>query len=282
MLIFQRKTMPKKAQKHLFTRNGKEVTSYRDIDSVFGILETKTVADIETIDTLISEEVPGRLKQLSNFTRNFINNLENELKTLRHKRVKLIPTIWAASSAILVALIVILTASGHASTHRTKNTKYSVFSSKPLTLTSTTARLFGGNTEAAALDAIFESYNCPLAGLGRNFVKEAERNGIPFWLAAAISFQESNCGRKTPKAEGFDETYNAWGWGVWGNNLRIFDSWTEGIEKVSKYLGDEFFSQGITDPCEIMKIYTPPSEGSWCNGVKYFGDIILDYQTSSD
>ncbi|MFA6981612.1 MAG: hypothetical protein WC243_01130, partial [Patescibacteria group bacterium] len=101
-------------------------------------------------------------------------------------------------------------------------------------------------------------------------------------FAAAIAFQESNCGRRTPKIEGVEETYNAWGWGVWGDNLRTFGSWEEGIERVSKYLGDNFFSQGITDPCEIMKTYTPPSDGSWCEGVKYFGEIISGYQTPSD
>jgi hypothetical protein len=31
--------------------------------------------------------------------------------------------------------------------------------------------------------------------------------------------------------------------------------------------------------CIIMNTYTPPSNGSWCNGVKYFGDMIQNYET---
>jgi hypothetical protein len=160
-----------------------------------------------------------------------------------------------------------------------KYNQYSIFSSKPLTALASSANLFGGDPKAATLDKIFSAYNCPLEGYGKVFVKEAAKNDIPYWLTAAIAFQESSCGKITPKLETDEETYNAWGWGVWGKNVKAFESWEEGIASVSKYLGDSFFSRGITDTCEIMHIYTPPSDGSWCRGVDYFGGIIQNYKS---
>jgi hypothetical protein len=66
---------------------------------------------------------------------------------------------------------------------------------------------------------------------------------------------------------------------VWGDNIKFFDGWENGIETVSKYLADTFYARGITDPCDIMKTYTPPSEGSWCNGVNYFKEVITKYES---
>ncbi|HSX39128.1 MAG TPA: hypothetical protein VLI92_00875, partial [Candidatus Saccharimonadales bacterium] len=123
-------------------------------------------------------------------------------------------------------------------------------------------------------------YGCPnFEGLGANFVAEADKNKIPYWLIPAVSFQESDCGNITPKKDVL-ESYNAYGWGIWGENVRNFDNWDHGIATVSKYMSDRFYSQGITDLCEIMKTYTPPSKGSWCKGVETFKDIIENYQTN--
>ena len=59
----------------------------------------------------------------------------------------------------------------------------------------------------------------------------------------------------------------------------MFENWEEGISTVSEFLNNRFYKQGVTEPCEIMKIYTPSSGGSWCNGVEFFGDIISNYKT---
>jgi hypothetical protein len=59
----------------------------------------------------------------------------------------------------------------------------------------------------------------------------------------------------------------------------MFDSWEHGVKVVSKYMADQFHSQGVTEPCEMMKTYTPPSNGSWCDGVNFFGDIISNYKS---
>ena len=98
-------------------------------------------------------------------------------------------------------------------------------------------------------------------------------------VLAAISFQESGCGKKIPYVEG-EPTYNAWGYGVYGDNVHGFDNWVQGIETMSRYLSKRFYAQGVTDTSDIMKTYTPPSMGSWYKGVDYFSNLIQNYSSS--
>lgn len=157
--------------------------------------------------------------------------------------------------------------------------KYAIFSSKPLTVAGIEENLESGDSRAAKLNGVFRAYNCPnFEGMGNVFVREADKNNIPYWLVAAVSFQESDCGNITPQKDG-NESYNAYGWGVWGSNVKTFDTWEHGIEIVSAYMNKNFYSRGVTDLCEIMKTYTPPSKGSWCAGVEHFRDVITGYET---
>ncbi|MEZ6255226.1 MAG: hypothetical protein R3B92_00390 [Patescibacteria group bacterium] len=157
--------------------------------------------------------------------------------------------------------------------------KYSTYSSKPKVAGIATQNLESGDARAARINAIFSMYECPIQGKGDVFVKEADKNNIPYWLVASVAFQESTCGKYTPYINGAP-THNLYGWGVWGDNVAKFDTLDEGIEVVSEYMNKRFYSQGITEPCDIMKVYTPPSQGSWCEGVKFFRDKITQFEGS--
>lgn len=135
------------------------------------------------------------------------------------------------------------------------------------------------DARALKIEGVFNKFKCPLAGTGEYIVKKADDHNIPYWLVAAVSFQESGCGKKVPIVAGLENSYNAWGYGVWGGNVKTFESWETGISALSKYFDVNFFSKGITDPCEIMRVYTPPSKGSWCEGVKYFGEMIQNFES---
>lgn len=188
----------------------------------------------------------------------------------------ILPAIWMSTvTLMLVTLIVLLFTSFDL---KTDSHKYSLYASRPLVLGAMTSATGIGDPRAAKIDMVYEHYNCPMAGLGEIFVREADKNDIPYWVVAAIAFQESSCGKMTPEPDGI-ESYNAWGWAVYGDQVKMFNSWEHGIEVVSKYMNDRFFSQGVTDLCEIMRTYTPPSKGSWCNGVDFFGTAIDGYQT---
>lgn len=187
-----------------------------------------------------------------------------------------LPAIWFGSTVLSIILLIVLMFFDTGSTKTPQ--KYSLYSSKPLVLGTMTGETGLGDSRVEKINQVFEEHNCPLEGLGDVFVAEADKNNIPYWVVAAISFQESSCGKRVPGVDG-DPSYNAWGWAVYGNLVKQFDSWEHGIEVVSEYMDERFFSQGITDLCEIMRTYTPPSQGSWCEGVDYFKDIIHEYQT---
>jgi hypothetical protein len=159
---------------------------------------------------------------------------------------------------------------------RVKIDKYNVFTASPLDMESTTTFLHGMDARAKKVDGVFKSYGCPMVGTGEYIVEQADKNGIPYWLVAAVAFQESLCGKYTPEKNGV-ESYNAWGWGVYGSNSKFFKSYEHGIKVVSEYFSNRFYKRGIKETCDIMRVYTPPSNGSWCKGVNYFGEKIQNY-----
>ncbi len=161
---------------------------------------------------------------------------------------------------------------------RMQVSKYNIYTAEPLVLGSSSVSLHGMDSRAKKIEGVFRAYNCPMAGTGQYIVEQADKNGIPYWIVAAIAFQESICGKLTPEKNGV-ESYNSWGWAVYGSSSKAFNSYEHGIKVVSEYLSKRFFKQGITETCDIMKVYTPPSKGSWCRGVNYFGEKIQNFGT---
>jgi len=159
-----------------------------------------------------------------------------------------------------------------------KVSEYNIFSAEPLVLGTSTLNLYGMDTRAKKIEGVFRAYNCPMAGTGEYIVEQADKNNIPYWIVPAISFQESLCGKYTPN-KGDVESFNAWGWAVYGNTSKAFRNYEHGIKVISEYMSNRFFKRGITETCDIMKVYTPPSKGSWCRGVNYFGDKIQNFVT---
>lgn len=202
--------------------------------------------------------------------------MKPDLSNKKLSFVLILPVIWLGTTTLSLVLVLSLLFLSY--NDKTPAHKYSLYSARPLVLGTMTSQMESVDSRAAKIDKVFAQYGCPLEGKGRVFVEEADKNNIPYWVVPAIAFQESSCGKKTPEPEGV-ESYNAWGWAVYGSNVKMFDDWDHGISVVSQYMNEKFFSQGVTDLCEIMKTYTPPSQGSWCKGVDYFKDIIDEYKT---
>lgn len=187
-----------------------------------------------------------------------------------------LPAVWFGTLTLTILLLITLLF--YSSNTVRSAQKYSLYSSRPLVLGAMTGETGLGDPRAEKINQVYQEYNCPMAGLGETFVREADESNIPYWVVAAIAFQESSCGKQIPYVDDVP-SYNAWGWAVYGDQVKMFDSWEHGIEVVSNYMNERFFSQGVTDLCEIMKVYTPPSKGSWCAGVEYFKEAIDEYQT---
>lgn len=180
--------------------------------------------------------------------------------------------IWLATISSMVGFIYI-------TPFKNATGSPSVFGAKTLRLPESQFQTIQTDARILKIERVFEKFKCPLTGKGAFIVQKADEYNIPYWLVPAVSFQESSCGKKTAESKDTDESYNAWGYGVWGKNVKTFNSWEAGISAVSKYFGVNFFSKGITDPCQIMATYTPPSNGSWCEGVKYFADMIENFES---
>jgi len=265
--------MQKVTKQNFFTRNGKRLRKY--INETINVMALPT----EKIPTISIAEQPKRNVKEKLLLK--VNSATKIITTVKNIKPASVKKTWIAGSYAFFALIAVVTVLYPMKIAQKMSNKYSIYSSKPLILGSAEYQVYSRDARAQKINMIFREYKCPLEGLGEVFVYEADKNNIPWWLVAAISFQESSCGKKTPEPDGF-ESYNAWGWGVYGENVQGFDNWVRGVETVSHYLNERFFSKGIVEPCDIMKVYTPPSKGSWCEGVKHFGGQIQNYSTPTD
>jgi hypothetical protein len=116
-----------------------------------------------------------------------------------------------------------------------------------------------------AVRQFFAAYNSPLEPYAEDVVKAADEYGLDFRLTPAIAMQESNLCKKIPK-----NSFNCWGYGIYGGKVTRFSDYKEGIYTVSKSLGTKYKGNGLVTPDQIENTYTPPSEGSWANGVNHF------------
>ncbi len=241
------------------------------------ILYSKKNESISSIfESVISQDTATTLSGLKKPTEIYFDKLKSFASG--------VPTARFAAFGVAAAIIFVFGITAKATILSSKyepndSGKFQIYSSKPLTRNKSQNEIRTKDSRAQKVDGILRAYDCPLEGLGSKFVEEADKYNIPWWLVASVSFKESSCGKYTPQVDGKD-SYNAWGWGVYGGKVSTFDNWARGIERVSKYFSDTFYTRGVTDLCEIMKTYTPPSNGSWCEDVQHFSDQFQGYQTS--
>ena len=255
----------------LIEQKTEKITAIHDL----GLAPVEKIEFVEPKTYLMQEKVAEEIK---NSVSEFVGIFKNLTGTGKVGFAFSLPILWFSLSTISSIGIIFVMEFMLNISQGLNPSMYSIFSSKPLTLGADTSRVIEEDSRAARIDQVFAKYDCPLYGLGSTFVEEADKNDIPFWLVAAVSFQESSCGKQIPYKNGVHSN-NAWGWAVYGDNVKMFDNWEHGIKVVSKYMSDNFYSKGITEPCVIMKTYTPPSQGSWCRGVEFFGDIIENYES---
>jgi len=102
----------------------------------------------------------------------------------------------------------------------------------------------------------------PYDYFGQFLVEIADKYGIDFRLLPAIAMQESNLCKAAPAG-----TYNCLGFGIHKRGTLGFESYEAGFERAAKELKANYIDQGRTTPEQIMKKYTPSSNGSWADSV---------------
>lgn len=118
---------------------------------------------------------------------------------------------------------------------------------------------------AANLKAFFRKYNSPLYNHAETIVRVSDENKFDYRLLPAIAMQESNLCKVIP-----DDSFNCWGWGIYGTTVTKFESYDEAIETVGRGIKDHYIDEGLTTASQIMEKYTPSSNGSWAHGVNTF------------
>jgi hypothetical protein len=117
--------------------------------------------------------------------------------------------------------------------------------------------------------------NSPLTPNASDFVEIADKYDLDWKLVAAISGIESSFGQRIPY-----ESFNGWGWGIYGDNMIKFSSWTEGIETVSEGLRTKYINKwGAKDVYAIGKFYA--ASPTWAQRVTYFMGKIDDFKNTN-
>ena len=134
------------------------------------------------------------------------------------------------------------------------------------------AILFQKDGKKASLPQIIEdflkSYKSPLSPYSKNFIEVADKYNLNWRLLPAIAMQESGGGKKV-----IADSYNPFGYGIYGKLVTRFQSWEAAIERVGRGLREDYLNQGLKTPYQIMTKYTPPSlakGNAWAKGVSSF------------
>lgn len=121
------------------------------------------------------------------------------------------------------------------------------------------------DARVAVVADFFRRYNSDLLPYAQNVVSSADKYGLDYRLIPAIAMQESNLCKKAPK-----DSYNCWGFGIYGKKVTKFSNYPEAIDAVTKTLATDYKRNGLETPQQIMAKYTPSSNGSWADSVNLF------------
>lgn len=183
-------------------------------------------------------------------------------------------SIWFAFAwfgATATTLIFSLLFSVYLSTTKTvKPTaqSFKLYAALPKSETTVTDDISHADGRAKVIENFFKAYKAPLADSSNDFIKIADRYNLDWRVLPAISMQESNGGKKV-----INNSFNPFGYGIYGGKVIRFTSWEDAIERVGKALREEYLNRGLKTPFQIMAKYTPPSlakEGAWAKGVITF------------
>lgn len=143
------------------------------------------------------------------------------------------------------------------------------FSAAPWTLGVVENEVVLADGRSANLRNFFRKYNSPLYDYSDSIVASSDKYGFDYRLLPAIAMQESNLCKHIP-----EDSYNCWGYGIYGDNVVRFSSYQEGVEVVSKAIKNNYINKGYTTPESIMRKYTPNSSGSWADSINYFFRLL--------
>lgn len=148
------------------------------------------------------------------------------------------------------------------------NQNFKLYAALPQSEGYTTDNISFADARAKIIETLLKKHNSPLAEFSNIFVQVADKYQLDFRLLPAIAMQESLGGKRVIK-----NSFNPFGYGIYGDNVIKFASWEEAVEKVGNALRRDYLNKGLNTPDKIMAKYTPPSlanGGTWAKGVNSF------------
>lgn len=126
------------------------------------------------------------------------------------------------------------------------------------------------DARAEIIRQYLNNYESPLEPYSNLIVHLSDQYNFDYRWLVAIAQQESSLCHKIP-----DNSFNCWGWGIYGDKITRFDSYEDALRRIAPQFTKIFLKGDHSkDPMEVMKTYTPPSDGSWAEGVSTFFDNL--------
>jgi hypothetical protein len=172
-----------------------------------------------------------------------------------------------AATTLIFALLFLIYLSIDRINYIPKST-YRLYQALPESRLESTDWIMRQDARPKIIEEFFMGHSAPLYKHAETFVRVADRYNLDYRLLPSIAMQESNGGKKT-----IIDSFNPFGFGIYGEKVVRFSSWDEAIERVGKTLREEYLNKGLITPFEIMTKYTPPSiekGGPWAKGVESF------------
>lgn len=148
-----------------------------------------------------------------------------------------------------------------------------VFSALPTQKSDIITSVKTADARSEILRQYLAHYESPLEPLSDLIVQVADENDFDYRWMVAIAQQESNLCKRIP-----ENSFNCWGWGIYPDpanpevlKVTRFDSFEDAIRRIAPQFKEIFLQDKHNkDPFKVMETYTPPSDGSWAEGINQF------------
>ena len=186
-------------------------------------------------------------------------------------------SIWFPLNFSLLTLSLLLLFKYQSSDLSLTSTKYAF--AQDLIQTSPSPILLAANISpqddirVTALTKFLKKYDSPLTDVSSYLVTQADRWGLDYTLIPAISMQESLGCKIIP-----ENSYNCWGFGIYGSKVTRFSSYEEAINSIAKKIKETYIKNGLVNPTLLENVWAPQSDGQWSYAVNYFSSKIKDLE----
>jgi hypothetical protein len=115
------------------------------------------------------------------------------------------------------------------------------------------------------LESYFAKNESPLYPYARLIVEQAQLYGVDYRLVPAIAMNESTLCKNI-----HEDSYNCWGWGIYGDIVTRFESYEDAIRTITRGIREQYYDRGMSSPSAIMRAYTPSSpDGVWAKKIEW-------------